>query len=47
MGSKYTLRRLVEGVEWIHLAKDRDLCWVLVNAVMNLRVLAPRSYLAN
>jgi hypothetical protein len=33
------------GVEWIHLSQDRD-CWrVLVNAVMNLWFLAPRSYL--
>jgi hypothetical protein len=31
------------GVEWIHLAQDRD-CWrALVNVVMNLQVLAPRS----
>jgi hypothetical protein len=31
------------GVEWIHLAQHRD-CWrAVVNAVMNLRVLAPRS----
>jgi hypothetical protein len=31
------------GVEWIHLAQDRD-CWrAVVSAVMNLRVLAPRS----
>jgi hypothetical protein len=30
------------GVEWIHLAQGRD-CWrAVVNAVMNLRVLAPR-----
>jgi hypothetical protein len=31
------------GVEWIHLAQDRDRCQALVNAVMNLWVLAPWS----
>jgi hypothetical protein len=31
------------GVEWIHLAQDRDYWRSLVNAVMNLRVLAPRN----
>jgi hypothetical protein len=31
------------GVEWIHLAPDRDRWPALVNAVMNLRVLGPRS----
>jgi hypothetical protein len=31
------------GVEWIHLAQERD-CWrAVVNAVMNLAVLSPRS----
>jgi hypothetical protein len=39
MGSKWTLERLLGGgggLEWIHLAQDRD-CWqALVNAVMNL-----------
>jgi hypothetical protein len=32
-----------EGVQWIHLAEDRDRWRAVVNAVMNLRVLAPRS----
>jgi hypothetical protein len=26
------------GMDWIELAQDRDMWWVLVNAVMNLRV---------
>jgi hypothetical protein len=43
MGSKWTLGSLVGGVEWIHLAQDRDRWLALVNAVMNLRVLGPRS----
>jgi hypothetical protein len=30
------------GVEWIHLAQDRDHLQDVVNAVMNLRVLASR-----
>jgi hypothetical protein len=32
-----------EGVEWIQLAQDRDRWRAVVNAVMNLLVLAPRS----
>jgi hypothetical protein len=31
------------GVDWIRLAQDRDLWRAVVSAVMNLRVLAPRS----
>jgi hypothetical protein len=31
------------GVEWIHLAQDRDHWRAVVSAVMNLRVLAPWS----
>jgi hypothetical protein len=31
------------GVEWIQLAQDRDKWWVIMNAVMNFYVLAPRS----
>jgi hypothetical protein len=31
------------GVEWIQLAEDRDHWRAVVNAVMNLRVPAPRS----
>jgi hypothetical protein len=32
-----------KGVEWIHLAEDRDRWRAIVNMVMNLRVLAPRN----
>jgi hypothetical protein len=43
-GIKMSFRETVwEGAEWIRLAQDRD-CWrAVVNAVMNLRVLASRS----
>jgi hypothetical protein len=27
-----------EGVDWIHLAEDRDRWWAVVNTVMNLQV---------
>jgi hypothetical protein len=33
------------GVGWIRLAQDRDRWRTVVSAVMNLRILAPRSYL--
>jgi hypothetical protein len=31
------------GVKWIHLAQNMDRWLAVVNAVMNLRVLGPRS----
>jgi hypothetical protein len=43
-GIKMDLEEIGWGVaEWIHLAQDRDRWRAVVNAVMNLRVLAPRS----
>jgi len=27
-----------ESKDWIELAQDRDRCWAILNAVMNLRV---------
>jgi hypothetical protein len=45
-GIKMDIREIgCGGGEWILLAQDRDRWRVLVNAVMNLRVLVPRSYL--
>jgi hypothetical protein len=32
-----------EGVEWIHLAQDRDQWWAFVNMVVNLQDLVPWS----
>jgi hypothetical protein len=43
-GIRMDLREIDWGsVDWIQLAQDRDRWWALVNKVMNLRVLAPRS----
>jgi hypothetical protein len=43
-GIKMYLREIgCRGVKWIHLAQDRDRLRAFVNAVMNLRVQAPRS----
>jgi hypothetical protein len=33
----------LRGVDWIRLAQDRDQRRAIVSAVMNLRVLEPRS----
>jgi hypothetical protein len=44
MGSEWILGRLAwGGVDWIRLSQDRDRWRAVVSAVMNLRVLAPRS----
>jgi hypothetical protein len=45
MGSKWILRRLGwdGGMKWIQVAQVRDQSQALVNTVMNLHVLAPRS----
>jgi hypothetical protein len=42
-GIKMDLREIGWGVEWIHLAQGKDLWRAVVNVVMNLLVLAPRS----
>jgi hypothetical protein len=44
-GIKMNLREIGwgGGVEWVHLVQDRDRWRAVVNAVMHLRFLAPRS----
>jgi hypothetical protein len=43
-GIRMDRRRLASGgVDWIRLAQDRDRWRAVVSAVMNLRILAPRS----
>jgi hypothetical protein len=43
-GVRMDLREMgLDGVDWIRLAQDRDRWRAVVSAVMNLRVLAPRS----
>jgi hypothetical protein len=45
---KMDLREIgCRGVEWIHLAQDRDRWRAVVNAVMNPRFLAPWSSLVS
>jgi hypothetical protein len=34
-------------VHWFRLAQDRDWWWAVMSAVMNLQVLAPRSWLVS
>jgi hypothetical protein len=43
MGSEWILERFSWGVDWIRLAQDRDRWRDVVSAMMNLRVLSPRS----
>jgi hypothetical protein len=43
-GIRMVLRKIGwRGVDWIRLAQDRDRWRAVVSAVMNLRVLTPRS----
>jgi hypothetical protein len=43
-GFRMDLREIgLWGVDWIRLAQDRDRWRAVASAVMNLRVLAPRS----
>jgi hypothetical protein len=43
-GIRMDLREIgLGGVDWIRLCQDRDRWRAVVSAVMNLRVLAPRS----
>jgi hypothetical protein len=44
MGSEWILGRMAVGVDWIRLVQDRGRWRAVVNAVMNVRILAPRSY---
>jgi hypothetical protein len=35
---RWIFRKWMWGMDWIELAQDRDRWWLLVNAVMNLRI---------
>jgi hypothetical protein len=43
MGSEWMLGRLAGGVDWIQLVHYMQRWQALVNTVMNLRLLTPRS----
>jgi hypothetical protein len=44
VGIRINLREIgLGGVDWIRLSQNRDRWRTVVSAVMNLRVLAPRS----
>jgi hypothetical protein len=43
MGSEWVFGKLAGGVEWIQMAQDRGRWRALDNALIKLRVLAPRS----
>jgi hypothetical protein len=48
VGIRMELREIgLGGVDWIRLAQDKDRWRAVVSAVMNIRVLAPRSYLVS
>jgi hypothetical protein len=29
---------ILEGVYWIYVARDKDICWAVVHTVVNIRV---------
>jgi hypothetical protein len=43
MGTEWIFWRLGRDVDWIRVAQDRDRWRVVVDVVMNLLVLAPRT----
>jgi hypothetical protein len=43
MESEWILGRFAGGLEWIHLAQDRDRWRAVVITAMNTRVVAPRN----